>query len=625
MKKILYTFLFTISVLTAEEIDLGQPKFDPDCVNYEKSISLDGPSLRIDVDFKIKSGYHIYSMDTLTTISPTKISLPDKFFSTEQYFEPVTVADTQFYFEPEDPDYYSLYDLNYYHKGDVLVSKVFDFNDDIDINDSEFLAETIIPCTLAYQACNPFVCVPGGEVFFISLDGNQVENYNPISSSNAIDLESIQSDGFFSFILFAIGMGFLALLTPCVFPMIPITVSFFTKEGERENSNPIFSASFYAISIVFIFTFLGLVLSVVLGENGANIIAQDPWVNLFIAMLFVYFAFSLFGAYEIQAPSFIRQFSLSKESSSGLLGIFFMALTFTLTSFTCTVQFIGLLLVSASQGSFFWPIIGMLAFSSAFAFPFFFLALFPQYLSKLPKSGGWLNSVKVTMGFLEMGAAMKFFSNADVVWEIGFFNREFVLISWIVLSIMIAIYLLGLIRLPHDSKLESVSVSRLMLSMSFFMFALYLSFGLYGGKINGDIESYLPVRVDGYSASFDSNDTHSEKWFSDYDDAVKQSEMNGKPIFIDFTGKTCVNCRWMETNIFTKKQVADLFDSFNLVQLYTDDDTDGEKNSALQKKYGPPALPLYVIVDTDGEMINSFIGMDRDVNNFVRFLESGLR
>ena len=629
MKKIIYSIGFVTSILIGDVIDSNQQKWDSDCVKYDKSIYLDNRSLTIEIDFEIKKGYHIYSMDASTTISPTKINLDNRYFSRSIIIEPETIPDTLFIFDDlKDPLRYDsdFYDLNYKHKGKILVSKIFDIDSSIDTDN---FIETIVPCTLSYQACNPSVCIPYKEIFFINLNGDIVDEsaYSMInkSSSNAIDLKSIQGDGFFSFIVFALGMGFLALLTPCVFPMIPITVSFFTKEGERESSNPILSASFYAISIVFIFTFLGLVLSVVLGENGANIIAQNPWVNLFIAGLFVYFAFSLFGAYEIQAPSFIRQFSLSKESSSGMLGIFFMALTFTLTSFTCTVQFIGLLLVSASQGSFFWPIIGMLAFSSAFAFPFFFLALFPQYLSKLPKSGGWLNSVKVIMGFLELGAAMKFFSNADVVWEIGFFNREFVLISWMVLSIMIAVYLLGMLRLPHDSKLETVSVPRLMLSMSFFMFGLYLSFGLYGGKINGDIESYLPVRVDGYSASLDiENDGHLEKWYSDYDKAVKASENNGKPIFIDFTGKTCVNCRWMETNIFTKKPVVDLFEKFNLVQLYTDDDTDGRKNSALQKEYGPPALPLYVLVNSDGDMINSFVGMDRDVNNFIRFLESGL-
>jgi thiol:disulfide interchange protein DsbD len=227
-----------------------------------------------------------------------------------------------------------------------------------------------------------------------------------------------------------------------------------------------------------------------LGATGANQIASNPWVNLFIAALFVYFAFSLFGQYEIQLPSAFRQFSAQQENRGGVLGILFMALTFTLTSFTCTVQFVGLLLVAASQGEFFWPIIGMVTFSTAFASPFFLLALFPQYLVKLPQSGGWLNSVKVVMGFLELGAAMKFLSNADLVWQWGIFTKQVVLSVWIVISIMMGLYLLGKIKLPHDSEIKFISVPRLTLSIIFISFGLYLSAGLFGNSIHGLIFHY---------------------------------------------------------------------------------------------------------------------------------------
>ena len=289
-------------------------------------------------------------------------------------------------------------------------------------------------------------------------------------------------------------MGLLALLTPCVFPMIPITVSFFTKQGEQEGNKPLKSAITYALGIIIIFTSLGLILAVTLGASGANQIASNAWVNLFIALLFVFFALSLFGMYEIQAPSLMRQFSLDNEQAGGTIGILFMALTFTLTSFTCTVQFVGLLLVAASQGSYLWPIIGMLVFSLAFALPFFFLALFPQYLSRLPKSGQWMNSIKVTMGFLELGAAMKFFSNVDLVWNIGFFTYDFVLASWAVIAIITGVYLLGKIKLPHDSDLDFIGVGRLIFSIIFLTFGLYLTTGLWGGNIYGLVDSYLPPK-----------------------------------------------------------------------------------------------------------------------------------
>ena len=287
--------------------------------------------------------------------------------------------------------------------------------------------------------------------------------------------------------------------------------------------------------------------------------------------------------YEIQAPSTLRQFSLQNENQTGVAGILFMALTFTLTSFTCTVQFVGLLLVAASQGSYMWPIFGMLIFSFAFSLPFFFLALFPQYLASLPKSGQWMNSIKVTMGFLELGAAMKFFSNVDLVWEIGFFTYEVVLVTWAILSLLTAIYLLGLIKFPHYIKLKKRGPIRISLIILFIYFGLYLSNGLYTGNVHGLVESYLPPKAE-------------KGWIENYQEAIIVAAENNKPIFLDFTGYTCTNCRWMEKNIFVKDEVKELFDNFILVKLYTDG---GEHAAEYQQmeidRYGTSALPFYVV------------------------------
>ena len=442
--------------------------------------------------------------------------------------------------------------------------------------------------------------------------------------SNDILQESIDS-GFISFIMLSFGMGLLALLTPCVFPMIPITVSFFTKQGEKENNNPLKSAIIYALGIIVIFTSLGLILAITLGASGANQIASNPWVNLFIALLFVFFAFSLFGMYEIQVPSVMRQFSLENEQQGGTLGILFMALTFTLTSFTCTVQFVGLLLVAASRGSYMWPILGMLIFSLAFSLPFFFLALFPQYLSRLPKSGQWMNSIKVTMGFLELGAAMKFFSNVDLVWQIGIFTYEFVLSSWAIISVIMGIYLLGKIRLPHDSKLEKIGVPRMIISISFLTFGLYLSNGLWGGNVYGLIDSYLPPKQNSIEEKLVGENSIEENWIQDYDKGVQISKETGKPIFIDFTGYTCTNCRWMEVNVFVDEDVQKLFKNFILIKLFTDG---GPNHREYQKmevdRYGTSALPFYVVLDSNEKEVNRFHGMDPDINKFIRFLESSL-
>ena len=447
-----------------------------------------------------------------------------------------------------------------------------------------------------------------------------------VSSSSEINLDDAIAAGFWSFVLLSISMGFLALLTPCVFPMIPITVSFFTHQGELEDQKPLNQAIVYTLGIVATFSILGMILAVTLGATGANQLAANPWVNLFIGSLFVYFALSLFGAYEIQLPQSLRQLSLDQEKRGGYIGTLFMAVTFTLTSFTCTVQFVGLLLVAASQGQWFWPLLGMIVFSTAFAAPFFFLALFPQYLAKMPKSGGWLNSVKVVMGFLELAAAFKFFSNTDLVWGWGFFTFNSVLAIWTMIMFFTGLYLLGKIQLPHDSKLESLGVARMMLSLFFLTFSLYMGTGLFGRPIHGMIYSYLPPKLEKeFSAVDKDNNTEKLIWYSNLEQAFTEAKLVEKPIFLDFTGYTCTNCRWMETNIFTLKDVEDRFNELILVHLYTDG---GENHKEYQQyeieRFGTAALPYYVILSPQDEVLATFPGLTRDVDEFLDFLDKGL-
>jgi thiol:disulfide interchange protein DsbD len=381
-----------------------------------------GEVTTLTVNLKLMKDYYVYSSHPEKSLSPSYIEWQDSsLFSTVGILKepsPKTKYDPMFKM-----------DIGY-HVNQIK------FSQDLKISENIQLGLHDLQGTFIYQVCDPTKCIPHWDDFSINLNIEQGDANPDFISSVQTEFEPVSvldeaiREGLFSFILFAMGMGFLALLTPCVFPMIPITVSFFTKIGEKKNSSPLLSATIYTLGIIIIFTGLGLILALTLGAAGANQLASNPWVNLFIAALFIYFAFSLFGHYEIQLPSVLRQFSVQQEERGGILGILFMALTFTLTSFTCTVQFVGLLLVAASQGEFFWPVLGMIAFSMAFAFPFFFLALFPQYLAKLPKSGGWLNSVKVTMGFLELGAAMKFISNTDLVWQWGIFTKLPTLFVW---------------------------------------------------------------------------------------------------------------------------------------------------------------------------------------------------
>ena len=506
----------------------------------------------------------------------------------------------------------------YFHEGIVV------FETPIELDPLIIPGSNTLNASILYQACNASLCLP------------------PKSETASLDFEI--STGFCSFFLLSISMGLLALLTPCVFPMIPITISYFTKQGEIEGRNPVKQASVYSAGIIATYTVLGLLLAVTLGASGANQLAASPWVNLFIGGLFIYFALSLFGMYEIELPSALRQFTLKQEGRGGYVGTLFMALTFTLTSFTCTVQFVGLLLVRAVQGDWFWPALGMLIFSAAFALPFFFLALFPQYMARMPKSGGWLNSVKVVMGFLELAAAFKFLSNTDLVWQWNIFTRPVVLTVWVVIVFLTGLYILGKIRLPHDTPLETIGVPRLILSIILLTFSIYMARGIIGQPIHGLIDSYLPPKIQGGMVAAPTfgargggtvlNESISELdvssahngWIRDYDEGVKVAEELGKPIFLNFTGITCTNCRWMETNMFTEPEVVELFDNFVLIELFTDM---GPRSKEWQKmeeqRFGTVALPYYVILSSDGqEEIASFAGMTPNLQQFVRFLNRGL-
>ncbi|MBM3889479.1 MAG: DUF255 domain-containing protein, partial [Verrucomicrobia bacterium] len=293
-------------------------------------------------------------------------------------------------------------------------------------------------------------------------------------------------------------------------------------------------------------------------------------------------------------------------------------LVFTLTSFTCTAPFIGPLLVAITQGAWFWPLVGMSVFAATFASPFFVLSLFPGWLAGLPKSGSWMNATKVVMGFLELAAAMKFLSNADLIWEWGVFTTPVVLASWVILAALTGLYILGKIRLPHDEPVESVGGVRLMFSMVFLVLALVMAPGLWKIPPPNLIDSYLPVPV---ALKQEERLT----WGDDYPRALAQAKAQGKNVFIDFTGYTCTNCRWMEITMFPQPEVEALLKQFVLVQLYTDGGPHGQQNQDFQvARFGDAALPLYVLMSPDDREIARFSGMTRDVQAFVAFLKRGL-
>jgi thiol:disulfide interchange protein DsbD len=585
-----------------------------------------GEQVVLQADIEIEPGWHIYSSD-LSGLGPvpTHFELDDS---------TTVIAFGAF----QEPPSKRVWDEGFqmevgWHSGTFQLSQALALSDNLPAG------QILIEGQFIYMACTETQCLPPTyQHFSIPLqveEGPVRETYafqdimpslTAVTGLEGTELQKAIQQGLWSFLLLAIGMGLVSLLTPCVFPMIPITVSFFLKQGESGDMPPLKAAGLYGGGIVVIYSLLGFLLALTLGATGANQLAANPWVNLFLGALFIYFALSLFGMYEIQLPIRLRQLSLSQEARGGMVGIFFMALTFTLTSFTCTIQFVGLLLVAASQGHYLWPAIGMVTYSITFALPFFLLALFPQYLARMPQSGGWLNSVKVVMGFLETAAAFKFISNSDLVWDWGFFNHQSVLAAWTVISLLIGLYLLGKIQLPHDTPVEKVSVQRLTMSGAFLIFGLLLAAGLTGQKIPGLVEAYLPPRIGNEQEGIVLNNSlEALPWFSEYDDALAQAQLTRQPIFLDVTGYTCTNCRWMEANIFTRPEVVERFNNFVLLRLYTDGGQNfREKQQFVVDRFGTAALPFYVILTPDGTEIVRFPGMTRDVNEFTAFLDEGL-
>ncbi len=466
-------------------------------------------------------------------------------------------------------------------------------------------------------------------------DATADEESESLGYGDERDVEKAKEEGLWAYIGLAMSVGALALLTPCVFPMIPITVSFFTKREAATRFQSVRDALIYSFGIIFTFTGLGILLALIFGASGINQFAANPWMNILIALIFIIFALNLFGLFEIVVPSgILTKLTIASGSGQGIASLLLMGLTFTLTSFTCTVPFVGTVMVAAAKGEIWWSIVGMLAFSSVFALPFFLLALFPSWLKSMPKSGGWLNSVKVVMGFLEFAAAMKFMSNVDLIWGLGILSRDLFLSFWVGIGVLITTYLLGKFQLPHDSKLEKVGVFRMVWSVFFLGISIYIFTGL-NDKPLGELDAFLPPM--NYSETINAaslGDTgimggeKSEEavWHSDYAQALKIAQAESKPIFIDFTGFACTNCRWMEANIFPRKDVQSLFSDFVLVRLYTDGQGEVyDRNREFQEsRFGTVALPLYVTMSPEDVKLSTFPGLTRKPEEFVRFLKDGL-
>lgn len=479
---------------------------------------------------------------------------------------------------------------------------------------------------------------------------------NPVPAADETEVKQ----GHWGVFLEGMGWGFLALLMPCIFPMIPLTVSFFIKQS-KTRAEGVSKAITYGISINVIYVALGILITVIAGPDALNAMATDPWFNLFFFILFVIFAISFFGAFEITLPSKWVDGSDNLSQRGGLIGIFFMAFTLALVSFSCTGPLIGSLLVRASNsGELLGPAMGMFGFSFALSLPFMLFAAFPGWLQSLPKSGGWMNIVKVVLGFLELAFAMKFLSTADMVWQAHWVSRELFLAIWTGLTFLIALYLFGAFRMPHDDKVESLSVTRMLFGATFFILGFYLLPGTFGAPVRlvagfpppaHYAESPGGAYLGGGSGEQAQNYTGTKcpdgvPCFNTMDDAKAYAKQVNKPIMIDFTGHGCVNCRKMEEQVWVDPEVHRILkEEVVLVSLYVDEKVAlpeseqyttpagkkimyvGQKWSDFEAStYATNTQPYYVIIDPHGDWtpLNGFAAWDPDVPKFLNWLNAGI-
>jgi thiol:disulfide interchange protein DsbD len=651
-------FLFsTVSALTAHAQVISPPKWD---IRVDNPAAEVGEEVTLILKADIPVNWYIYSNDFDPDLGPL---LTEIVWEEPRGFRPVGPL------KAIDPK--TKYEEVW--EGDVTYFiKEGEFRQTLQIE-----SETVqIRGTVEYQMCSDITnqCINYQEDFSISLGGaatasetsdtdlfSQQEPESSTEASPEISLEQPEPS-LLGFMLIAFLAGLAALLTPCVFPMIPMTVTFFTGRAHSKFQG-FRNAFLYGFSIIAIYTVAGTIVAAVQGPEFANWLSTHWLPNVFFFGVFIFFALAFLGLFEITLPSGLVNKIDAKADKGGVAGIFFMAFTLVLVSFSCTGPIVGSILISSAGGALLKPILGMFAFSLAFALPFTLFAIFPEWLNSLPKSGGWLNSVKVVLGFLELALAFKFLSIADQVYHWGILDREVYLAIWIVIFALLGLYLLGKLRLPHDSPLDYLGVPRLMLAMATFVFVVYMIPGMWGAPLKA-LSGYLPplsthdfdlVKISRENASFAEQELeevpkyadflhfpHGIQGYFDYQQALAAARRQDKPLFIDFTGHGCVNCREMEARVWSDPRVLKrLKEDFVMVALYIDEryplpesewyissydnkekTTIGKQNADFQiTRFNNNAQPYYVILDHEEELLASPIGYETDILAFIEFLD----
>ena len=567
-------------------------------------------------------------------------------------------------------------------EGHTIDDPVFDMKIKFFENSATFIQKveilgdkTTVSAFVEFMVCDDEKCLPPNEIdlVFNLPDSTAVANIDVTNDTAGVesgknfdnDSSSESKKGLWGIFIIAFLSGFAALLTPCVFPMIPMTVSFFTKQSKNKAVG-IKNAIIYGLSIIVIYVLLGTAVTAIFGASALNALSTNVWFNVIFFLLLVVFAVSFLGAFEIMLPNSWANKVDKQADRGGMIGIFFMALALAIVSFSCTGPIVGTLLVEAAAGgNQSGPIIGMLGFSLAIALPFGLFAAFPGWMNSLPKSGGWLNTVKVVLGFLELALAFKFLSNADLVLDLHILEREVFIAIWIAIFGALAFYLFGKIQLPHDSPITHISVGRLSMGLIVMSFTIYMIPGLWGAPLNlisafppPQHYSESPYGV-GFTKSGGGQASHAEVpegahlmaphdivAFNDYDKGLAYAKKVGKPVMIDFTGKACVNCRKMEQNVWVKPKVLEIIkNDLVLISLYVDDKRPlpenevvdsklrpgkklkyiGQKWSELQTiRYKANTQPMYVLMGHDEENLIAPVAYTPDVDEYHAWLKAGV-
>ncbi|MET2984577.1 protein-disulfide reductase DsbD family protein [Aureibaculum conchae] len=652
MSKFLTTFLLLFFAITSIYSQLVDP------VKWETSVEKTSETeYTLVATASIEEGWHLYSQDV-----PEGGPIATTFtFYTNDNFELVgnTSEDEG---HTEDDAVFNM-KIKYFDTKAEFKQRIKIINKELSVvkGEVEFMACNDVQCTAPLlEEFNFIIKGSGGSKADATSDVDKLEQ-----TSNDIDSKKDSQKGLWTIFFIAFISGFAALLTPCVFPMIPMTVSFFTKQSKTRAAG-IRNAIIYGISIIVIYVLLGTAVTAIFGADSLNALATNVWFNIIFFLLLIVFAVSFLGAFEITLPSSWGTKIDNQADKGGLIGIFFMALALAIVSFSCTGPIVGTLLVEAASKGGIAPVIGMLGFSLAIALPFALFAAFPGWLNSLPKSGGWLNTVKVVLGFLELAFAFKFLSQADLVLQLHWLEREVFIAIWIAIFGTMALYLFGKIKLPHDSPLSHISVGRLSLGLLTLAFTIYMIPGLWGAPLN--LISAFPPPLDysespygvGYSklgsGSSTSHDDlpdgahllapHDILAFNDYDLGLAYAKKVNKPVMLDFTGWACVNCRKMEQNVWPKPEILSILkNEVVLISLYVDDkrplpegeEVDsklrpgkklkyiGQKWSEFQTiRYKANTQPFYVLMDHDETNLNTPVAYTPNADEYLAWLKDGI-